>query len=376
MRTIKTHRCLLAIALCYLLAERTAASYCYPDYCQNTTELVPTPDFQCLLTKVQKGKDCTKLEFTDNIVRSSKSEHAAIFTLRAYVFKFEDSEEKATAFNLSITDIDFHSLVTRYQNIVDENVSACRHVKLYGNSSHPAPKDLYVSCPFSRAGYEGSPYRLEYLVTDGIYSYSKKYTFYVPQHRYIDDGIQIKTFTPFIYVDVSDPSNVVLYVQPLPPRYNVTEYRAWLIRNDTEWAMDTIIYANDSQDRDNNIRYNFTLPDGVYYIKVAALHPECGEYGCANSTSPYIDPKNTFNRLLIMIISTAWVPFALFFLIIYISDLYRKRGRRPNCLLIYSATNLQHVDVMRQLVIYLQSCNINVMIDILHIQDIVTKVNN
>lgn len=51
-------------------------------------------------------------------------------------------------------------------------------------------------------------------------------------------------------------------------------------------------------------------------------------------------------------------------------------GRRPNCLLIYSATNLQHVDVMRQLVIYLQSCNINVMIDILHIQDIVTKVNN
>lgn len=103
----------------------------------------------------------------------------------------------------------------------------------------------------------------------------------------LEDGIEIEAYTPFVYVDVTDSSNLALYVQPLPPRYNVTEYKVWLIRNGTGSAIATIVTANGDGGR--IIRHNFTAPDGVYYVRVAALHPRCGEYGCANTTSPYID---------------------------------------------------------------------------------------
>lgn len=99
------------------------------------------------------------------------------------------------------------------------------------------------------------------------------------------DGVAPDAYTPFFYVDVSDPSNLALYVQPLPPRYNVTRYQVWLIRNETQSAVSTTLLANEDG---GHIRYNFTAPDGVYYVKVAALHPDCNEHGCVNSTSPFI----------------------------------------------------------------------------------------
>lgn len=78
-------------------------------------------------------------------------------------------------------------LTTRYQYISNESegVSACRDVQLHGNSSHPAPKDLFVSCPFSGDSYEGLPYRLEYDVVGDDFAFSRKYVFYVPLHRSI-----------------------------------------------------------------------------------------------------------------------------------------------------------------------------------------------
>lgn len=146
----------------------------------------------------------------------------AIFTLHAYVKNFDDVMIKATAFNLSVSDINFHSketyiasaneifntpgifpiisryralkiflcksgLIMRYQNIIDDDENVCRHIELYGNASHPAPKDLYVSCPFHDTGYEGSAYRLEYLAIGKKYAYSRRYVFHVPQHEFIGE---------------------------------------------------------------------------------------------------------------------------------------------------------------------------------------------
>lgn len=132
-----------------------------------------------------------------------------------------DKQHKATAFNLSISDVNFHSkemsqlhsieifniwiknkylnnflvahykfickigLITRYQNIADKNEHACRHIQLYGNASHSVPKDLYVSCPFTDATYEGSPYRLEYVAIQENHAYNKRYIFVVPYHNFI-----------------------------------------------------------------------------------------------------------------------------------------------------------------------------------------------
>ncbi|XP_011136078.2 uncharacterized protein LOC105181149 [Harpegnathos saltator] len=375
MRGQQIRRVLAFVLLC-LLGERAAASHCYPDYCKNVTKLVPTPGYQCVLTSVQKGKDCAKFNFEDADETSSKHDDTAIFTLSAYVVDF-GGFQKATAFNLSVSDINFHRLFTRYQYIVepDEGVNACRHVELYGNSSHPSPRHLFVSCPFAGDTYEGLPYRLEYAVMGDDFAYVRKYVFYVPQHRHFEDGVALGTHVPFIYVDVSDPSNLALYIQPLPPSYNVTSYRAWLIRNETSSAVSAILPANE---HGGHIRYNFTAPDGVYYVKVAALHPDCDQHGCANSTSPFIPIKHASDRLLIMIISMIWIPPVLLYALYHAFKLHRKRvlrgiSRRPNCLLIYSPTHVAHVQVMEELAKYLQCCNINAMIDILNIRDIASQ---
>lgn len=79
-------------------------------------------------------------------------------------------------------------LVTRYQSLLDENEAACRYIELYGNETVPAPKELYVSCPFSDESYESVPYRLDYLVTGEKYKYSKRYVFNVPVHKVIGES--------------------------------------------------------------------------------------------------------------------------------------------------------------------------------------------
>lgn len=68
---------------------------------------------------------------------------------------------------------------------MNENESACRYIQLYGNETLPAPKDLYISCPFSNESYESIPYQLDYLVTGERYKYSKRYIFNVPAHKFI-----------------------------------------------------------------------------------------------------------------------------------------------------------------------------------------------
>ncbi|EZA50051.1 hypothetical protein X777_11715 [Ooceraea biroi] len=369
-----TIRSFLVAAIVLCLPTGYAASYCYPDYCQNLTDLEPISGFQCLLTRVQRGEDCTRLKF-DADEKSSEQYNGGIFTLHAYAMNF-DAQRKVTAFNLSVSDVNFHRLVTRYQNIGNKNENACRHVQLYRNASQPPLKDFYVSCPFSDAAFEGSAYRLEYLVNDEDHTYSRKYVFYVPQHGLIEEGIQVDAFTPFIYVDVSDSSNLVVHVQPLPPRYNVTQYKVWLVSNDTGSAVvSTIISANRNGE---HVRFNFSAPDGVYYVKVAALHPECGEGGCANSTSPYIHIRQVSHRLLIMIISLIWIPPVLLYALYHLFKLYRKRvlkrmARRPNCLLVYSPTHPAHVNVMAELTKYLRCCSVNAMIDMFDITETASK---
>lgn len=372
--TVNKNGFLVAAVVLATLTGCATASHCYPDYClaQNLPHLVPTSGFQCVLTAVQRGEGCAKLKFVD--VGKSRRRDAAVFTLRAYVKDLNGG--KATAFNLSVSDINFHRLITRYQNIADDDENACRHVELYGNASHPTPDDFYVSCPFSGAAYEGSPYRLEYLAIGKNHAYSGRYVFHVPRHESIEDGVQVETFAPFVYIDVSDPSDPALYVQPLPPTYNVTEYKAWLINNDTGTTIATVVIPA-GEDR-GHVRHNFSAPDGVYYVRVAALHPECGERGCANSTSPYVYIKRASHRLLIMIISLIWIPPVILYAIYNAFKLYRKRvlkrmAIRPNCLLVYSPTHPSHVNVMAELTKYLRYCNISAMIDVLDIAETSSK---
>jgi len=52
--------------------------------------------------------DCAKLKFDEADKKSSKQDNA-IFALYAYMKNFEVQQKKATAFNISISDINFHS---------------------------------------------------------------------------------------------------------------------------------------------------------------------------------------------------------------------------------------------------------------------------
>lgn len=357
----------LAMLLCFL-NRSVAASYCYPDYCQNVTKLTTTPGFQCLLTKAQKNEDCTKLTF-DGYSRYPPNGETAKFNLRAYTY--EESGYKWTAFNFSVTNVDFRGLVTRYQSLLNENESICRYVEVHGNETDPAPKELYVSCPFSDESYESVPYRLEYLVTGEKYKYSKRYVFNVPVHRFIGEDVSIKEYRPFVYIDVSYAPLLSLHVQPLPEVYNVTGYKVWLINNDTDFAK----AFNMTSEKD--FRYNFTAHTGVFYFKVAVMHPECGNYGCVNSTTPFIIIQETSHRLLIMIISTVWIPPVILYVLYHLYKLYKKettrRSGKPKCLLVYSPTRLSHINVMIELAKYLRICDINAMIDMLDVTDTTGK---
>lgn len=97
-------------------------------------------------------------------------------------------------------------------------------------------------------------------------------------------------FTPFVYVDVSDTVTLTLFIQTVPERLNVSDYRVWLINNNTGKIIDLIF----REKRNGHIQHSFPVDEGVYYFKVAALHFDCNEYGCVNSTSPLISISNFF----------------------------------------------------------------------------------
>lgn len=102
---------------------------------------------------------------------------------------------------------------------------------------------------------------------------------------FLDEDNDITTYLPFLYIDVTDALLFKLFIQPVPIKFNVTSYRIWLTNNSTGITIDTII----SRPLDGNLlQYNFSILDGIYYFQVAALHPNCGIYGCINSTSPFI----------------------------------------------------------------------------------------
>ncbi|KZC11530.1 PREDICTED: uncharacterized protein LOC107189611 [Dufourea novaeangliae] len=366
----------LAILLCFF-GRSVGHLDCYPDYCQNSTILTPIPGFQCLLTKVQKGEDCTKLTFENSHHKASNPDSDKI-TLRAYTYKeyiTEKSEVKVTAFNLSLANASFHGLITRYQNLLNPNESACRHIVLYGNETHPAPKDLYVSCPFSNNSFESFPYQLDILVISETYNYSKRYIFNVPRQKFTGEGVSVKAYTPFVYIDVSYAPLLSLHIQGLPESFNVSEYKVWLINRNT----DTVEYKNVLSTTSNQhltFGYNFTALTGEFYFNVSAIHPDCGDNGCVNTTTPLIIIPETTDRLLIMIISTVWIPPVMLYVLYHLYKLYRKEGskrrRKPTCLLIYSPTRLTHINAMNELAKYLRNSNVTV-IDMLGITDATGK---
>ncbi|XP_011500596.1 PREDICTED: uncharacterized protein LOC105364382 isoform X2 [Ceratosolen solmsi marchali] len=366
----------LFILVC-IIVQDVYASYCYPDFCQNTTNFIPESQEQCLLQPVKRGEDCKEMRF-ENLGHVPPSGKAlAQVSLTAYVKDLEDINEKATAFNFSITNINFDRLITRYQNLGDEETSSCHRVKFYGNVTTYPLKEFHLSCPFSNNSFENNPYRLEYLISGDNYEYSRKLVFIVPNHRFIDQTVKdVAFYTPFIYIDVSDASILTLYIQPLPQRFNVSKYRVWMMNNDTNSTKEVTL---ENYNINQTIHHNFSVDNGVLYFKVAALHPICHKYGCINSTSPFISIKQPSHRLLIMIISFIWIPPVILYVIYHTYKLYKKKEilkraeRKPKCLLVYSPSHMAHVNVMIDLARYLRYCNINAMIDTLDIAESTNK---
>lgn len=358
----------VVLILCGLTLVSTLHTGCYPDYCQYNSSTVPGS--QCILTRVERDQGCAEQTFGGS---SLPRTDAGKFLLSAYVKQDKLQTQRITAFNLSVTDANFQTLVTRYQNLNNKSQSACRHIELRGNRTHPPPKDLFVSCPFANSSFESASYRLQYLVTSQNYQYSRQYIFKVPLHYYIGEyrDIRVNEYTPFVYIDTSDSPLFVLYIQPYPMKYNITRYKIWVMNNDTDSARVVDIVADTSNE---HIRYNFTVENGVYYVKVGGMHPECENFECANSSTPYIYIKEDTRRILIMIISTVWIPPVALYALYHAYKLYRererwKRKKRPTCLLVYSPTRLTHINVMTELAKYLRDCQVNAMIDMLDIAE-------
>lgn len=97
-----------------------------------------------------------------------------------------------------------------------------------------------------------------------------------------EENASIKQYRPFVYIDVSNAPLLSLHIQPLPESYNITGYKIWLINNDTDFIKTFNVT------RKQDLQYNFTAHIGHFYFKVACMHLECGDYGCVNSTTPFI----------------------------------------------------------------------------------------
>ncbi|KAK2581249.1 hypothetical protein KPH14_008039 [Odynerus spinipes] len=362
---------LLAIILCYAF-QRVDAQYCYPNYCQNVSSTVSVPGLRCLITPIEDD-DCIKLRF-DGWNHIPPKDSAAQFQLSAYVSNTEGPQGKSTAFNLSVTDINFLRLTTRYQSLMDEHISMCSHIALHRNTTDLVPNKFFISCPFTNQSFENSPYRLEYSVSGKRFEYSKKLVFIIPHHESIDENNNVDMYLPFVYIDVSDALLFTLYIQPVPTKFNVTTYRIWLINNSTGTTTDVKLSQLQNGE---HIQYNFSILEGVYYFQVAALHPNCSIYGCINATSPFISIREASHRLLIMIISIIWIPPVILYALYHIYKLCRKNAKndrkKPNCLLVYSPTRESHITVMAELTKYLRCCNINAMIDMFDISETVSK---
>ncbi|XP_058807442.1 uncharacterized protein LOC131673451 [Phymastichus coffea] len=367
----------LFFIICFITKD-VLASNCYSKYCENTTNFVRKSHEQCLVDQVQRGVECQQIRFENLGHVPPIGEPLAQVMLSAYVRDFGVLEGKATAFNFSIDNVNFNRLTTRYQSLGDEETSVCRHVHFYRNQTNYRFKDFFVACPFYNNSYENNTYRLEYLISGDNYEYSRKLVFVVPDHKSIADSVKnVALYTPFVYVDVSDSSTLTLYIQPLPKRFNVSSYKVWMINYDTNVTKEVVLYH---VHRNHYINYNFSVSDGVIYFKVAVLHFICHhDYGCINSTSPFISIKQTSNRLLIMIISFIWIPPVIFFAAYHIYKLYKRREiiqraeKKPKCLLVYSPSHMAHVNVMVDLARYLRCCNIHAMIDTLDIPETPSK---
>ncbi|XP_047362061.1 uncharacterized protein LOC124953971 isoform X1 [Vespa velutina] len=362
---------LLTIIL-YYSTQYVNAQYCYPNYCQNVSTKVSLPGLQCRIKPIEDD-DCIKLRF-DGWNHISFQESTTQFQLSAYVISTGTFKGKLTAFNLSITDINFLRLTTRYQSLMDENISVCTHIALHGNTTDSVPNRFILSCPFTNQSFEGSPYRLEYSVSGKRFEYSKKLVFIIPHHESIDENNDINGYLPFIYIDVSDALLFTLYIQPVPKKFNVTTYRIWLTNNSTGITTDIKVSQPINEE---HIQYNFSILDGIYYLQVAAIHPNCSIYGCINATSPFISIREASHRLLIMIISIIWIPPVILYALYHIYKLCTKNAKKdrkkPNCLIVYSPTRESHITVMAELTKYLRCCNINAMIDMFDISETVSK---
>ncbi|XP_076756004.1 uncharacterized protein LOC143426425 [Xylocopa sonorina] len=364
-----TMRRLVNFAMLLLHFIRGAtASYCYSDCYPNATKRIAAAGFQCSSTPLPGDEDCTDLTFEDYSHYAPDGEIAK-FSLSAYTYEY-----KRVAFNLNVTNADFCEFVIHFQMLNNQNSSVRKRIKPYGNETEATPKELNVSCQFSNETFQNPLYRLDYFVTRGKDKYSKRYIFNEPLYRFIREGASIKEYRPFVYADVSNILDryVWLHIQPLPKMYNVTWYKIWLVKN----ASDSVRTFNVTGKHD--FWYNFDDDAGVFYFKVAPMHSECGYYGCANSTTPNFTISEPSRRLLIMIISTVWIPPVLLYALYHlIYKLYRKevfkRGGKPKCLLIYSPSHVSHSNAMTELTKYLRMCNIDVMIYVLDITDTTDK---
>ncbi|KAL7303825.1 hypothetical protein TKK_0003949 [Trichogramma kaykai] len=346
------------------------ASKCYPDYCRTVKNFEFTPQDVCLIEKVQRGQDCLEKRFDLMSHVPPNSDRIVEVFLTAYIKDFGGVNPKATALNLTIDNVDFAGLTTRFQGLGDESAtSACRHAKFHHNVTQFPLTDFHVSCPFSNYSFEMVSYRLEYAIYNDTYEYSRKLLFLVPDHRFLETATEnnnLTLFSPFIYTDVSEETSVGLYIQPISRKYNVTQYKVWAINRGTNHTQ--VVVLEDSG-KNHHIHHKFIMGDGENVIHVAALHPTCPNNGCRNTTSPVINILPPPGRLYIMIISVVWIPPVILYLILRYFQYIKKRefllaqARKPKCLLVYSPTHMAHVNVMLDLARYLKCCNIDAMID-------------
>lgn len=166
----------------------------------------------------------------------------------------------------------------------DDVVCTARSFKL---TKDPQNGVLHYDCPFIDARDEGTIFNVDLELVRDSSVQIRRFLFQVPPYSEMKTNKQM-----FVYVDNTNPTNIVLKIQALPAHLNVTFYKVdvWRERESKSTKMDIgFIDATTAENGELAFSFNTWQEWGDYFFVVSFLSNICAEHdNCGATFTPKV----------------------------------------------------------------------------------------
>ncbi|XP_021922257.1 uncharacterized protein LOC110831033 isoform X2 [Zootermopsis nevadensis] len=355
-------------AIVALESAAAAFSYCSNDSVSCMTQLLHlnASNSACMVVSYLQS-DCAKWSF--NV--GGLSHNLGAVVLKAY--PYEESGYRLSVFNVSLTDIRWTSLRFRFKQNGYDNKHFCREFNVSSEYSIP---ELFYDCLWTKSNYEETYFTFEYEAQTLQHTEVRKYVTELPSYKHIAPRTELKNWSPFLYVDVSESPVFIAKWQQAPSHFGVQNYRVQVFSKVESSEMnlqasEVIPGANENHE----LSYKFdAFHSGDYHFEVCILSNNCTDGLCKIAKSPYITVRTFIPKTLI------FCCLILLSLFLFILCVWRRQhhpvvdAKLPVVLIIYTPSHAAHVKCMVTLTEYLRNvCFVEALLDQLDIQVSETK---